>query len=212
MRGGARIPNLKTSQINTTGISSTNGTIGTFSSTAASTNTLSVINALSFSPSSAAAGMILTSDATGNASWKATISDSSRNSVFYAANNVAQSFASDFIPTLPTENYDAGNNFASSIYTIPSSGTYSFLCESFFNFTNTTSLSTLRIHIETPTFTIYGSNAFIVPANYSGFIPLQANAVYKFIAGTQIRIRILVNGAVGTQSLSRISLTGIKIN
>jgi len=104
------------------------------------------------------------------------------------------------------------NNFNNSIYTIPSSGWYNFLAEGVFGFSSTNQQLVITIIIDNPSFSIWGKNAMIIPVGFTGFIPFQANVLREFSAGTQVRIRINVNGGIGIQSLSSIKFSGRRIN
>lgn len=174
------------------------------------TNT-TVTGQLKINGGAPATGKVLTSDATGLGSWASPSYDSSRNTAFWAQNLSAQPFTGTFIPTLPSELYDDGNSFASNVFTVPATGVYHFVAEGFFNFNAVSALTTLRMMIENITNTVYGDNSAIIPLGYTGFYSLQSTADVKLTAGTQIQVRIFVNGSPGSQSLSNIKLKGYRI-
>lgn len=87
--------------------------------------------AVSINDGTQAAGAVLTSDASGNASWST--SAANPNIGFRAYQSASQTFSSTTQITFTSESYDDGNNFASSGFTAPSAGVYHFDAHTRFN-------------------------------------------------------------------------------
>jgi hypothetical protein len=192
----------------------TTADLGNTSITSASINSLFIPNSLIYDPTGGTAGKVLTSIGSGNVDWKSPTSDSNRNASFLVANittYVGQN--TSFIPTYPNESYDEGNNYTSNLYTVPVDGYYYFETGSLIQVTSNPLNSTIRLIIESvfgPTG--YGSNTMIIPAGFTGFFDLQAHAMFKFTAGTTMRVRVFFSGGVVTANFSNLTFRGTRLN
>jgi hypothetical protein len=114
------------------GISDGTGAAGRFYNQNASGHALQTVGKLSFSMASMGDGKVLTSDANGNATWKA----GPRHEVAFAAYGlvpIAPGYNEQSYPgstyskiRFKTENYDLGSNLNSSVFTAPYHGIYHF--------------------------------------------------------------------------------------
>lgn len=134
------------------------------------------------------------------------------NTGFKAFNNTSQFFASSFNPVFSGEQYDDGNTFASNVFTTQADGVYDLNALATFTLTSVATQTTLILIIENSSVgTEYGSNSLIIPAGFSGTVKLQAAANSKLPPSTTARVRILVNGSMGTQNLSSITFSGFRV-
>ncbi|MEP6675522.1 MAG: DUF4215 domain-containing protein [Ferruginibacter sp.] len=154
---------------------------------------------------------VLTSDATGLGTWISPSFDSLKTTGFTATNS-SVGITGSLTPTLPNENFDDGNNFASSVYTVPSTGLYHFISSALFNFSSVANQTTVRLIIETVSGIILADNGVILPLGYTSSTSLESNGIAKLTAGTQVRIRIFVAGSgMGAQVITTIKMEGFKI-
>ena len=169
----------------------------------------------------AAAGKILTSDATGNATWQA---PASLPVTGFRAVLVANKFitsAQQVIKPMTEEFDDGGNNFdpATGIYTVPSDGVYNFELNMVWdappvpnNNVYLTVLYRRRLDVTTPLVEIADD---AVPS--TSIHPIfRLSHMGKFIAGDQVYSMVsMFNGVANLQAMNSYfttSFTGFKVN
>ncbi len=131
---------------------------------------------------------------------------------FSAFNGSNQAFTAQFDPTVPSEIYDDGNNFASGAFTVPVFAIYQLGSFATFTFTSVSVQTVITLSIlNKTTSTIYSSNSIIIPAGFSGTVRLNTGMSTKINAGSLLGVRVQVAGSPGTQQLSYIEFSGYKV-
>lgn len=188
----------------TVGGSST-GVGGHFIST--SGNALYTIGGLKLTNINEGAGKVLTSDAAGNATWQAPITDTKISFNAYLTTTTAISGGIFTVTGFTKRFEEGGNNLNAStgIYTVPSAGTYLFKSRcSFSPGSGTGNISYLsRINIAFAGGGSHGEQGNIVAPILAGYsTSVECSMIYKCNAGDQVYIE------ASHSSLSQVSFNG----
>jgi hypothetical protein len=157
------------------------------------------------------ANKVLTSDASGVASWNIASYDSSRGTGFWANNSFNQPFSTSFLPLFISEIFDDGNNIVNGLFTAPATGLYHFNANASFAFSNLSSQSTIQMVLESPASVFYGTQSQLFPAAFYGVADMQVTTIVKLSKNDQVRVNINVYGTTGLQTLSRIAFRGYRV-
>lgn len=175
-------------------------------------NTIIVANQLKINGGAPGAGKVLTSDAIGISSWSAPSYDSSRNTAFSTENTSSQALSASFLPTFTNENFDDGNTVTGGIFTATASGVYSFISSARFDLYNCFTRTSIMMVIESGTSIQYGkTESTQFAAGYTGSSDLQVSALVKLTAGSQVRVRVLLNGNTINLFVGNINFKGFRI-
>jgi cysteine-rich repeat protein len=136
---------------------------------------------------------------------------SSSASGFSAFNSSNQAFSAQLDLSLPSENYDDGNNFSSNVFTAPVTAVYDVSSYATFTFTSVTAQTVITLAIVNASGTVYAANSIIVPAGFTGTTSINTGISAKIVAASTARVRVLVSGTPGTQQVSSVNLSGYKV-
>ena len=165
-----------------------------------------------------AAGKILTSDASGNATWVAPVVDPKVG--FLAHLTANSSYTGTFYPTTFTEIFDDGGNFnpTTGEFTIPVDGVYHFDFHAAWSGaqTGTTYVYTARFsRLNTQNQQFLGQSTLSAPGVNTYITTLDTQLTYKFNAGERVVVDMGYNGsglsAVGGTGYDVSSFSGYRI-
>ncbi|MCP9751454.1 complement C1q domain-containing protein [Ferruginibacter sp. HRS2-29] len=171
----------------------------------------------------AAAGRVLTSDASGNATWQAIPTPAPATVAFSASltSNVVINSNTGIAPNTYTAQYNDGGGFNAGSFTAPSAGIYSFTVN--VGLSQPAFANALRIYVQ---LNVNGvtppgcSHIGYLPPNSVGAHTITSSHILKLAAGDEVYVSFLSSAATGSTSTTinggggeyTTTFAGVKVN
>jgi hypothetical protein len=188
------------------------GNVG-IGTTAAPTAKLEINGNLKITDGTQGAGKVLTSDASGTATWTAPVNRTNFRAISSGSQSVASNNTSYLLTGL-LDDYDVDNSFFGGTFTAPATGAYHFDAKAELTINNANIPNYSRVYIQLyKNGSLVSENVYHIPntSTVSYFQTLAINENLQLLAGDQISLRYYgVSNTLAPASIDKVVFSGYR--